>query len=215
MANILIYKIEGKTFKTTEQYITGEELKKQGNIPLDVELYLAVRKPFEDELIENSTRVNLARPDIEQFFCKKKLYYFINNKEYISYKQWISGAELREKGNIPPTDDIYLKVDEGWENDLILDDELVDLASPGKEHFYTKSRLNKIYINTKLIEWKEKVISYEEIVKLAFDSYNASITYTVAYSKGFPPKTSGFLVIGQSIVVKNEMEFDVTATHKS
>lgn len=76
MANILIYKIEGKTFKTTEQYITGEELKKQGNIPLDVELYLAVRKPFEDELIENSTRVNLARPDIEQFFCKKKLYYF-------------------------------------------------------------------------------------------------------------------------------------------
>ena len=55
----------------------------------------------------------------------------------------------------------------------------------------------------------------EEIVKLAFDSYNASITYTVAYSKGFPPKTSGFLVIGQSIVVKNEMEFDVTATHKS
>ena len=107
MANILIYKIEGKTFKTTEQYITGEELKKQGKIPLDVELYLAVLKPFEDELIENSTRVNLARPDIEQFFCKKKLYYFINNKEYISYKQWISGAELREKGNIPPTDDIY------------------------------------------------------------------------------------------------------------
>lgn len=30
MANILIYKIEGKTFKTTEQYITGEELKKTG-----------------------------------------------------------------------------------------------------------------------------------------------------------------------------------------
>lgn len=71
MANILIYKIEGKTFKTTEQYITGEELKKQGNIPLDVELYLAVRKPFEDELIENSTRVNLARPDIEQFSVRK------------------------------------------------------------------------------------------------------------------------------------------------
>lgn len=215
MKDFLIYKIEGKTFKTTEQYITGEELKRQGDIPLDTELYLAVRKPFEDELIENNTRVNLARPDIEQFFCKKKLYYFINNKEYISYKQWISGAELREKGNVSLIDDIYLKVDEEWENDLILDDELVDLARPGKEHFYTKPRQNRIYINTKPIEWKEKEISYEEIVQLAFGSYNASITYTVTYSKGFPPKTSGFLVIGQKIVVKNEMEFDVTATHKS
>ena len=30
MANILIYKIEGKTFKTTEQYITGEpKIRKQ------------------------------------------------------------------------------------------------------------------------------------------------------------------------------------------
>ncbi len=28
--NLLVYKIEGKTFKTTEQYITGAELKKQG-----------------------------------------------------------------------------------------------------------------------------------------------------------------------------------------
>lgn len=34
MANILIYKIEGKTFKTTEQYITGEELKNRGTFLL-------------------------------------------------------------------------------------------------------------------------------------------------------------------------------------
>lgn len=73
-------------------------------------------------------RVNLARPNIEQFFVKKILHYFINDKEYVSYKQWISGAELREKGDVPENMDIYLKVDEGWQDDFIEDDELVDLA---------------------------------------------------------------------------------------
>lgn len=213
--NLLVYKIEGKTFKTTEQYITGAELKKQGGIPLEVELYLAIKKPFEDELIENNTRVNLARPDIEQFFVKKKLHYYINDIEYVSYKQWISGAELREKGNVPTNMDIYLKVDEGWQNDFIEDDELVDLARPGKERFYTKVRECTIYVNTKPIEWAERTIGYEEVIKLAFGNLNASTSYTITYSKGCPPKEDGFLVEGQLVDVKHKMQFDVTATTKS
>ncbi|MEY8593092.1 multiubiquitin domain-containing protein [Butyricimonas hominis] len=216
MNNILFYKVEGKTFKTTEQYITGAELKRQGGIPLDVELYLAIKKPFEDELIENDTRVNLARPEIEQFFVKKKLYYFINEKEYISYKQWISGAEIREKGNISDAEDLYLKVDTGWEDDFILDDEVIDLARPGKEHFYTKERVGvMIFVNTKGFDWKRKWITYEEVVSLAFTTPNPSVAYTVAYSKGHASKEEGFMVAGQKVVVKHNMEFDVTATHKS
>ena len=215
MNNILHYKIEGKTFKTTEQYITGAQLKEQGGIPLDIELYLAIRKPFEDELIENNTRVNLARPEIEQFFVKKKLHYYINDIEYVSYKQWISGAELREKGIILHSDDLFLKVDSGWEDDFIQDDELIDLARPGKERFYTKHRECTIYVNTKPFEWKNRTISYEEAVRLAFNNPNVSTSYTVSYSKGHPPKENGFLVEGQWVEVKHKMIFDVTATHKS
>lgn len=136
--NSLNYKIEGKTFTTKEQYITGRELKIQGGIPLDTELYLAIEKPFNDELIENDTRVNLARPDIEQFFVKKSLKFFIDEVEYKSYKQWISGEELRAIGSIPSDFDLYLKVEEGWEDNLIDLKELIDLAMPGKERFYTK-----------------------------------------------------------------------------
>ena len=215
MNNILQYVIEGKTFKTTEQYITGVELKTQGGIPLEVELYLAIKKPFEDELIENDTRVNLARPDIEQFFVKKKLRYYINEIEYVSYKQWISGAELREKGGVPANMDIYLKVDEGWVDDFIEDDELVDLARPGKERFYTKPRECTIYVNTKAFEWEKRTISYEEVIRLAFGNINASTSYTITYSKGYSPKEDGFLVEGQIVDVKHKMQFDVTATTKS
>lgn len=215
MNNILHYIIEGKTFQTTEQYITGAELKNQGGVPLDVDLYLAIKKPFEDELIENNTRINLARPEIEQFFVKKKLDYFINEKEYVSYKQRISGAELREKGNISDSEDLYLKVDDGWEDDFILDNEVIDLARPGKERFYTKHRVCTIFVNTKAFDWKKRIITYEEVVKLASGDSNPNVAYSVTYSKGHSSKNEGFLVAGQSVIVKHNMEFDVTATHKS
>lgn len=211
----LIYKIEGKTFKTTEQYVIGAQLKEEGNIPLETELYLAVRKPFEHELIDNDTRVNLARPEVEQFFVMKKLPYSIDGKNYISYKQWISGAELREIGSIPNTYDLFLKVDGGWENDFIEDDELVDLARPGKERFYTKVRECTIFVNTKPFDWEKQSIRYEEVLKLAFGNINASTTYTITYCKGYAPKEEGFLTEGKEVIVKHKMQFDVTATTKS
>lgn len=213
--NLLVYKIEGKTFKTTEQYITGSELKKQGGIPLEAELYLAIKRPFEDELIENDTRVNLARPDIEQFFVKKKLHYYINDIEYVSYKQWISGAQLRGTGNVPENFDIYLKVDEGWQDDFIEDDELVDLARPGKERFVTRVRECTIYVKTKPYNWTNRYISYEEAVKLAFPNSKPNDSFSVSYSKGHPPREEGILVAGQKVIVKHNMEIDVTATEKS
>lgn len=216
--NTLIYKIEGKTFKTTQQYSTGAELKQQGNIPLDIDLYLAIHKPFEDELIENETRVNLARPEIEQFFVKKKLHYFINDKEHVSYKQWISGAELREKGDVPANMDIYLKVDEGWQDDFIEDDELVDLARPGKERFVTvlKPTIYTIRVNGVEKKWEKNVISFEEVLSLAFPSINHDLTaYTMKYSNGPRQNPNGSMDKGDIVYIKNKMIFNVTETNRS
>ena len=78
----LKFLIEGEEFFTTEQYVLGKELKDKKSIPHSTDLYLAIKRPYEDELIENQTKVNLARPDIEQFYVKKKLQYFINGIEY-------------------------------------------------------------------------------------------------------------------------------------
>lgn len=218
MKNILQYVIEGITFETTNQYITGAELKKQGNIPLDADLYLAIRKPFEDELIENDTRVNLARPDIEQFFVKRKLYYFINEVEYVSYKQWISGAELREKGNLPANMDIYLKVDEGWQDDFIEDDELVDLARPGKEQFVTVPKPTSyiIRVNGEEKVWAKDTISFEEVIYLAFSCIdNENTAYTVTYSNGPRKNPKGSMVKGDIVFVKSKMNFNVATTNRS
>lgn len=145
--------IEGEQFESVKQYLTGAQLKQLKGIPLETELYLSISKPYDDELIENDKSVNLARPETEYFFVKKKLHFTINKQPFVWYKQFIRGIQIRVLGNIDPLDDLYLDLKEGYEDDFIMDDEIVDLARPGKENFFSKkhadSSLVKIEINTK------------------------------------------------------------------
>ena len=134
----LKFVVEGKEYQTCNQYITGAELKQIAGIPSDTELFLSISKPYEDELIENEKTVNLARPETEYFFVKKKLHFTINDTPYTWYKQYIRGIQIRQLGNIPAEDEIYLDLPEGWKDDFITDDEIVDLARPGVEKFISK-----------------------------------------------------------------------------
>lgn len=215
----LKFVIEGKEYETFDQYKTGAELKQLAGIPLDTELFLSISKPYQDELIENDKSVNLARPETEYFFVKKKLHFTINQVPFTWYRQHITGAEIRELGKISPNEDIYLDIKDGWEDDLILDVEVVDLARPGVEHFISKpkSKEFKIIVNAREKVWKEPTISFEQVVVLAYGSYdnNPNKGYTVTYSKGPKPNREGIMVKGSVVEVKNNMIFDVTATDKS
>lgn len=64
--------INGRHVEWREQYITGSEIRNLGSIPKEDEIFLAVKKPWEDEMIPNDSRVNLARPEIEHFYSKSK-----------------------------------------------------------------------------------------------------------------------------------------------
>lgn len=152
----LVFFIEGKQFETFEQYLTGAALKKLAGIPESVALYLAVQEGYEPELIENDKEVDLARKDIEHFFVKDKLKFTINGVQFISYEQYIKGGKIRQLGNIPESDNIYLKNTPPWEDELIKDDEDVDLARPGKEHFISKSNPEiKLTIQTPKGNWTD------------------------------------------------------------
>jgi len=215
----LRFTIEGKEYETFDQYKTGAELKQMAGIPLNTELYLSIKKPYQDELIANDTSVNLARPEVEAFFVNKKLLFFINGKPFTWYKQYITGAQIRELGSIPAQDEIYLDIEEGWQDELILNDTEVDLARLGKERFISKPPKHEyvIIVNARQKEWKEPTISFEQVVVLAFGAYddNPNKGYTVTYSRGWDPKPEGTMVKKSIVRVKNKMIFDVTATDKS
>jgi hypothetical protein len=61
-----------------------------------------------------------------------------------------------------------------------------------------------------------KGISFEEVVKFAFGSYdqNPDIVYSVSYSKG-EEKKEGTMTPGSSVKVKEGMNFNVTKTNRS
>lgn len=85
--HVLRFKINNSAFKWHQQYVSGAEIRKLGNIPTDDEIFLSVQKPWEDELITDETKVNLARPEIEHFFSQEKhgkVMLIVNLKE----KQW-------------------------------------------------------------------------------------------------------------------------------
>lgn len=213
----LTFTVEGKSFETFDQYKTGAELKQLAGMPLETELFLAVEEGYDPELIGNDDKVDLARTDVEHFYVKVKLKFTINGVQFISYEQYIKGSTIRQLGKIPATDDIFLKIELPFKDELITDDEEVDLARPGKEHFISKPVNITLIVNARPKPWNKRTISFEEVVILAFGSYdpNPNRVYTVTYSGGVPPKPEGTMVKGQVIIVKDKTNFDVSATDKS
>ena len=149
------------------------------------------------------------------------LHLTINDKKYDWHQQYITGAEIRKLGNIPKEDEIFLKIEDPWDNEFIKDDTREDLARPGIEHFFSKKRgehhIFTIIVNGREKPWNEKNISFEQVVILAFGNYmdNGATVYTVTYKRGHEPKPEGTMVKGDIIRVKNKMIFNVTATDKS
>lgn len=169
---------------------------------------------------ENDTRVNLARPKTEYFFVKKKLHFTINGVPFVWYKQYIRGGhKFRKLGKISSDDELYTDILDGWNDDFIEDDEIVDLARPGVEHFISKPKQKefKIIVNAREKAWSQATISFVQVIVLAFGSHdnNPNKGYTVTYSKGPKSNREGSMVKGSVVDVKNNMIFDVTATDKS
>ncbi|WP_319231082.1 multiubiquitin domain-containing protein [Draconibacterium orientale] len=74
-----------------------------------------------------------------------------------------------------------------------------------------------IIVNGREKEWNDKTISFEQVVILAFGTYqnNGRTAYTVTYTRGNNDKPQGSMVAGDTVKVKQKMIFNVTATDKS
>lgn len=71
---------------------------------------------------------------------KKVFKYSIDNKPKESTNQFITGAEIRQAGNVPADYSIFLKINGPGDDELIEDNEKADLSKPGRDHFYSSKR---------------------------------------------------------------------------
>lgn len=95
--NVLDFSIDGKPFKWDKQYITGIEIRKLGNISEEYDIFLKIKEPWKDEEINDDTRIDLARPERENFISKRKstqIIIIIKGKPIEWNKPEISFAEV-------------------------------------------------------------------------------------------------------------------------
>lgn len=74
-----------------------------------------------------------------------------------------------------------------------------------------------VMVNGRRKEVDTQRLTYDQVVALAFPTppKGEGVQFTVQYTRGPESKPSGTLVEGQSVKVKNGMEFDVTPTNRS
>ena len=149
------------------------------------------------------------------------LHLIVNETSYKWEHQYITGTQLKQLGNIPHSEKLFLAIKRPWEDEPISDDTKVDLARPGIEKFYSKDVDEfmpvTIIVNGRPKTWSERKISYEQVVKLAFPNYieNEAIVYTVTYTNGPKRNEESSMVKGDVVFVKNQMIFNVTPTNRS
>ncbi|WP_285009625.1 multiubiquitin domain-containing protein [Pedobacter faecalis] len=173
----LPFTVNGKLYHWSKQFIYQAEIRELVGAPqdsLESKLYLAIQRPWEDELIEENP-VNLARPEIEHFYFKNVLLLTINGKEFVWEKQYITGKEIKVLGGISLEDELYLSIRKPWEDELVENDEQINLARPGIEHFVSKTRKHvKLIIQTPKGKWENAFnveISVQDLIHLVLGHF--------------------------------------------
>ena len=129
----------------------------------------------------------------------------------------ISELVLREIAQIGDGEVLLLEREDQPDRVLGPDDK-IDLARAGTEHIRTRAAFVTIIVEATPHKWpKGEKISYAQVVTLEFPDFpqHPERTYSVTYRKGEGQHHEGILAPGDSVKVKDGMEFNVTDTGQS
>lgn len=160
---------------------------------------------------------NVAIPKFLIFRSDRSFRFFLDERAFDWGASYISGATIKRLAGVPSeTTDVWLDAAGGHDR-MIDDKEMVDLESAGTERFITRTVHIVIKVNSRDREVDHRVLTYWEVVKLAFPEAVPSeqIIYSIDYASGPHQNPNGSMVEGQSVTVKKGMKFYVTPTDKS
>jgi hypothetical protein len=130
-----------------------------------------------------------------------------------------TGTDLYRLGNVPTGLELYREVSGDREDRAVSNGpETVHLKED--EHFHSgppESKEFTIIVNGRKKEVRARVQSFDDIVALAFHPVpvGPNIMFTITYRRGPHENPEGTLLAGGSVIIKNEMVFNVTQTDKS
>jgi len=83
-----------------------------------------------------------------------------------------------------------------------------------EEHQKHHEKTYKVAVNGTPTTVDHEVLSYDEVVRLAFPNPDPNTIYSVSFEHAKEPK-EGELLSGQSVTIKENTEFDVDDTGRS
>jgi len=127
----------------------------------------------------------------------------------------IAGVVLYTLSKVSNDDAVYLETSGGGSR-LIEPGDHVDLTQPGVEKFITAARGYEITVNTRPRTVVGSLVTYEQIVQLAFPGpHDSNVEFTMTYRHAASTPPSGELGAGGSVRIKNGSTFNVTRTVQS
>lgn len=103
----LEFRLEDKKHMWDKPFITGVELRKLGGVEEGDEIWLSVAGPHDDELIADTSRVDLTRAGLERFHVvKQEVIIRINNVEHKIKRGTYTVTQLKKVGNVKASDEM-------------------------------------------------------------------------------------------------------------
>ncbi len=90
----------------------------------------------------------------------------IEGKEYEWNEQTITGAALKKIADLPAVAELFLIVDDPWDDEPLKDETVVNLGRPEIEKFLVRREL-RFTVNEKPYQWHQQYIRTEQLRKLA------------------------------------------------
>lgn len=146
--------------------------------------------------------------------ANKKVRIHIDRREYES-KSPTTGKDLYKLADIPHNRELFREVD-GDHEDIHIQRDEQELKLKQDDHFYSQKEIY-IIVNGRKIETVETHLTFDELVKMAYENppYGPNTLFTITYRNGPKKNPEGTLVAGNKVRIKKGMVFNVTATDKS
>ncbi len=215
-----VFSVNDISHKSSDPQLTGRDiLRKAGFDPVSDHVLIQVTVPGShsiglDELID------LADDGREVFraFVSDRIFIFtVEERGYEWGARTISEAELRSVTGVLEKKTFVLE--RGDEPDQVINEgDEVDLGERGTERIRTTTTYVTIVVEAEPHKWpKGERITYAQVATLAFPDFpqHPERTYSVTYRGGEGRDHEGILAPGDSVKVKEGMEFNVTDTGQS
>jgi hypothetical protein len=194
-------------------------LEAAGALPAPEHLVFQVLPTGVLEELRLDETMDLRSSDAEQFivFRSDRSFRFdLDGRVFEWGASTISGRVLKMLGGVDATKALWQDRRGGADVEIV-DSSVVDLAREGTERFYTTLLTYTIIVNTQPTVVHKAVLSFMEVVRLAFPqaALSATMIYTVTYKKAVAPMHQGSLTEGEHLTIKNGTIINVTETDKS